>query len=117
MTVEDDDRETLCLLNTALNGIESLAAVGQDVLPEHHEAVLQLVTTLRNVYRHIRESMDVMIGCGEYHDIPFNIDAQLDHALWYLMTYVQEGKWDHSNPIMTSAYNTCTFAITELISQ
>ena len=40
--------------------------------------------------------MDVIIGCGEYHEIPFNIDAQLDHALWYLMTYVQEGKWDHS---------------------
>lgn len=116
MSVEDVDRETLRLLNTAMSGIESLATVAQAVLPEHHDAVLQLVTTLRTAYRHIRDSMDAMTGFGEYHDDPFNIDAELDHALWFLLTYVQEGEWDHSNPIMTSAYDTCTFAITELIS-
>jgi hypothetical protein len=45
---EDVDRETLSLLNTAMYGIESLAAIAQDLLPEHHDGYLQLVTTLRN---------------------------------------------------------------------
>ena len=115
MSVEAADRETLWRLNIALNGMESLATVAEAVLPEHVGGVLRVVSTLMRAYRHITGAMDVMTGSGEYHDNPFDYGVELNDALWYMRTYVQEGKWDLSNPIMKSAHETCTFAIAELI--
>ena len=113
MSVEAADRETLWRLNIALNGMESLAAAVAEAVPKT-ALLLRVVSTLLRAYRHITEAMDVMTGDGEYHDNPFNYGDELDDALWYMRAYVQEGKWDLSNPIMKSAHETCTFAIAEL---